>query len=416
MSTGCPSRSRRPLPLLAALCLAWGAPVPATADEGAAPAPTRVARSLSIRASDWAPLDADALGRAIAVATRTRLEELGGIRVVEAKEAGEPAAPTGRLALVLERDRDREVAELTLTLERPASADRAVRPLVTRASIALDAVDPEALGGALEHLGRSAAERLVARHEAGPDGATHGDTSGAPLSRRERLEAGRADKQAGRLTAARRAFAAVAGPGDAPADTLGRLAEDELRYGLPLYATQQALNELGRLELATRSPRRAALLARAEHLLRQIRAENAAEPARTIEARRALTHLAKAREGLGASPRASLLLRMQALRIAMVDFAHSVGRCPEVDWIEDTARRMRTHVSLDEITFEGDHARRYVFHAPASRTRVALRCSDDGIEMVESGDGISDFPAALPGGLPPGLPLTAPSDASTETR
>jgi hypothetical protein len=100
----------------------------------------------------------------------------------------------------------------------------------------------------------------------------------------------------------------------------------------------------------------------------------------------------------------------------MVDFALSVGRCPEVDWIEDTARRMRTHVSLDEITFEGDHARRYVFHAPASRTRVALRCSDDGIEMVESDDGISDFPAALPGGLPPGFPLTPPSDASMETR
>ena len=71
------------------------------------------------------------------------------------------------------------------------------------------------------------------------------------------------------------------------------------------------------------------------------------------------------------------------------------GQCPDEDWVDEMASRMNTRVTLAEIIVEGSRATRYVFAEAASRTRVALRCNDAGIEIVEAEGGGFGVPAAF---------------------
>lgn len=416
MTSGRATAHRWRLPTVTALWLVTGTAAPAVGVGPGRPEPIPVVHSLTIRGGTGLALDEDSLRRTVSAPALARLRDAGWIRPIEAEGGDGSEAAAGRADFELAFGSDPLLATLAIELGGPFGHSGAFATRTTRASIALAGLDGPRVTAALEHLGQRATGRLVAELDGSlspaADDARFGPI-GSEAEGRDQLEAGRLAKRAGRLAEARRAFVGIAASGDAVSAPLRRLAQDELRYGLLLAETQQAFNDLGSVALAHPSPRRDAAIARAEHLLRQIWAENIDDRARTAEARRALEDLADARDRVGGSLQTSLRLRMQALRIAMVDFALSAGRCPEVEWIEDAARRMRTRVALDEITFEANHAMRYVFRSTASRRRVALRCSDDGIEIVETGDGIADFPAALSGSLPPALSgRTVPGEAA----
>jgi hypothetical protein len=358
--------------------------------------PIRVRHSISIRNGNWIPLPVEDMRRAAGDAALSRLSDAGRLYLLDRNGSGADAEESGSLSLEIALIGPAETAKLTITLDVKGSPT-----LVSTASISVRALDHAGIYAALEHVGERAADRLAAKLDLLRDGrfARNGglDTQHDDPERRRTYDGAQAAKRAGRYNEARLSFEAIVESGAGMNDALRQLAEDELRYGLPLFEAQQALNDLGRLSLPGQRGRREEALSRAENLFRQIQAENPSSVQRTTEAQRSLDQLIVVRGALANAMRASVLSRLHSLRIGMMEFSMMEGNCPGEDQVADLAARMNARVVLDEIVLEGDRAKRYKFSDPDSRTRVELRCSDAGIEIVESIEstsGSSPFPAS----------------------
>jgi hypothetical protein len=213
-------------------------------------------------------------------------------------------------------------------------------------------------------------------------------------ARKRTYDAAQAAKRAGRYAEARSSFEAVVASASDPADTLRQLAEDELRYGLPVFEAQQLVVSLGSLSLPGQQGTREKALARAENLYRQIQAENPSDVGRVQEAQRALDSVVVVRSALANAMRATALARVSSLRIAMIEYSMMEGVCPDRDLMQTLISRMNTRVVVGEISPEGEFGKRYRLEDSDSRTRIELRCSDAGVEIVESAPYSSHSPAA----------------------
>lgn len=356
--------------------------------------PIRVTHSISIRYGDWTPLPVEELRRAAGDTALSRLTDAGRLHLVQQNESGAHLANAGSLALEIALIGPAETAKLTITLYVKGSPT-----LVSTASISVHALDHAGIYDALEHVGERAADRLAAKLDLLQnaqlmDGIRPDRRSDDPARRRTYDEAQTA-KRMGRYNEARLSFEAVVASGSSPEDTLRQLAEDELRYGLPVFEAQQAFNILGRLSLPGQRSRREQALSRAENLFRQIQAENPSNVQRVTEAQRALDSLIVARGALANAMRAAMLSRVSSLRFAMMEFSMMEGDCPDRKRITDLVSRMNVRVTLDQIVPEGDRGKRYRFSEPDSRTRVELLCSDAGIQIVESNSRSSSSPASF---------------------
>ncbi len=240
----------------------------------------------------------------------------------------------------------------------------------------------------MEHVGERAADRLAAKldllQSTNPAGHIRPDMRKDDPARRRTYDKAQTAKRVGEYDEARILFETVVASGTDPNDTLRLLAEDELRYGLPLFEAQQAFNILGRLSLPGQQGRREAALLRAENLFRQIQAENPSNVQRVTESQRALDQLIVVRGALANAMRASMLSRLSSLRIGMMEFSAMEGGCPDQERMGDLISQMNARVSLERVVVEGDRAMRYMLSDSDGRTRVELLCSDAGIEIVES--------------------------------
>jgi len=356
--------------------------------------PIRVRHSISIRNGNWIPLPVEELRRAAGDAALSRLTDAGRLQLLEPDEGPGSLENSGSLALEIALIGPAETAKLTITLDVHGAPT-----LVSTASISVHALDHAGIYDALEHVGERAADRLAAKldllenkrlsHGARPE--LHSDD---PARRRTYDEAQTA-KRLGQYAKARISFEAVVASSADPDDTLRQLAEDELRYGLPLFEAQQAFNILGRLSLPGHQSEREEALSRAENLFRQIQAENPSSVQRVTEAQRALDSLIVTRGALQNAMRASMLARVSSLRFAMMEFSMMEGECPDKERMRELISRMNVRVSLDEIVPDGDRAKRYQLSEPDSRSRVEIRCSDAGIEFVESNSRAPSPPASF---------------------
>ena len=369
---------------------------PASAPASAAPKaePIRVTHSISIRNGDWIPLPVEELRRAAGDTALSRLTDAGRLHLLGQNGSGADLANSGSLALEIALIGPAETAKLTITLDVKGSAT-----LVSTASISVHALDHAGIYDALEHVGERAADRLAAKldllQNIGRASGIRPDAGGDDPARRRTYDEAQAAKRLGRYDEARLSFEAVVASGTGQDDTLRQLAEDELRYGLPVFEAQQAFNILGRLSLPGQQSRREEALSRAENLFRQIQAENPSNVQRVTEAQRALDSLIVARGALANAMRASMLSRLHSLRIAMMEYSMMEGDCPDKERMRDLVSRMNARVTLDEIVTEGDRGKRYQFSEADSRARVELLCSDAGIEIVESNTRFSSSPASF---------------------
>jgi hypothetical protein len=356
--------------------------------------PIRVTHTISIRNGNWIPLPVEELRHAAGDAALSRLTDAGRLHLVEQDERGADLANSGSLALEIALIGPAETAKLTITLDVDGAPT-----LVSTASISVHALDHAGIYDALEHVGERAADRLAAKldllqHTRMTDAIRPAVPSDDP-ARRQVYDKAQAAKRSGQYNEARISFEAVVASATDPDDTLRQLAEDELRYGLPLFEAQQAFNILGRLSLPGQQSRREEALSRAENLFRQIQAENPANVQRVTEAQRALDSLIVTRGALANAMRASMLSRLSALRSGMMEFMMMEGSCPDKERMGDLVSQMNARVTLDEVVPEGQRAKRYKFSEPDSRTRVELLCSDAGIEIVESEPRPSSTPASI---------------------
>ena len=356
-------------------------------------APIRVRHSISIRNGNWIPLPVEDMRRAAGDAALSRLTDAGRLDLLDPKQNGSDLENSGSLALEIALIGPAETAKLTITLDVEGSPT-----LVSTASISVRALDHAGIYAALEHVGEQAADRLAAKLDLLRNArlADVGlETRRDDPARRRIYDEAQVEKRAGRYEAARMSFEAVAESGTGPNDALRQLAEDELRYGLPVFEAQQALNQLGRLSLPGQQGPREQALSRAENLYRQIQAENPSNIQRVTESQRALDSLIVMRGALANAMRASALAGLHSLRIGMLEYSMMEGECPDEKRVSELATDLNARIVLDGIVHEGARAKRYKFSAPDRRVRVELRCNDSGIEIVESKRASSRFPAAF---------------------
>jgi tetratricopeptide (TPR) repeat protein len=356
--------------------------------------PIGVTHSISIRNGNWIPLPAEELRRAAGDAALSRLTDAGRLSLLDSDAHGADLANTGSLALEIALIGPAETAKLTITLNVQGSPT-----LVSTASISVHGLDHAGIYDALEHVGERAADRLAAKLDL-LQNTRRADGAGPEIpkddpARRQTYDQAQAAKREGNYNEARILFETVVASSPGPNDTLRQLAEDELRYGLPLFEAQQAYNVLGRMSLPGQQGKREEALSRAENLFRQIQAENPSNVQRVTEAQRALDNLIVVRGALANAMRASMLTRLHSLRIAMMEYSMMEGGCPDRERMRELMSQMNVRVSLGKTVSEGDRAMRYSLSDSDSRTRVDLLCSDDGIEIVESVGRSSPSPASF---------------------
>ena len=376
--------------LLAALLT----PASALAAGAGASEPIRVTHSISIRNGNWIPLPVEELRHAAGDAALSRLTDAGRLHLLEKNESAGNLGDTGSLALEIALIGPAETAKLTMTLDVEGSPT-----LVSTASISVHDLDHAGIYDALEHVGERAADRMAAKldllQSTGLSSGVRPDMRSDDPARRRTYDKAQAAKRLGQYAEARISFEEVVASSADEDDTLRQLAEDELRYGLPLFEAQQALNTLGHLSLPGQQGNREAALSRAENLYRQIQAENPSSVQRVTEAQRALDSLIVARGALQNAMRASMLARVNSLRFAMMEFSAMEGDCPDEERMRDLMSMMNARVDLEKVVPDGDRAKRYQFSEPDSRAQVEIRCSGTVVEFVESDSSSSSSPASF---------------------
>lgn len=353
----------------------------ASASAGHSAEPIRVTHAISIRTGNWLPLPAEELRRAAGDAALSRLTDAGRLLLLENIDGSGDPSPPGSLELEVALIGPAETVKLTITLDVAGSPT-----LISTASISVRALDHAGIYDALVHVGERAADRLVAKLDLLQDRAlSPGGRKSTPRSdpaRRKDYDRAQEAKRVGQYAEARVLFEAVVASGTEPDDSLRLLAEDELRYGLPIFEAQQAFNILGAMSLPGHKTEREEALSRAEHLFRQIQAENPSSVQRVSEAQLALDRLLIARGALANAMRAVMLSRVQSLRFALIQFSAMEDGCPNEERMLELISESRTSIKLDGIVLEGDRAKRYQLSDSESRTRVELLCSDQGVDLI----------------------------------
>ncbi len=339
-----------------------------------------VAPEVVVRHADWVPLPVEEMKRAAGDAAFDRLTDAGRLRL-------EPGTTDGRLAVVIALVGPSETAGVTMTL------DAGRRPtLVASATISVRGLDHAGIHRAFQHVGGEAADRLVAKLDlfeeapAAPGRPYARPALGDP-ERRARFDAAHDAKRAERYAEARAAFEGVVDSGPKSGDTLAEMAADELRYGLPLYEARQALNTLGRIggRSGARADATAVRLERAEHLYRQIRAENAGNSARIIEADRAIDEIQIARKALANALRAQGMSRVATVRMMLTQHVMMEGACPDLETIRALLPNdegiARISLREDGVSSGRPGARAYQLDLAAGGEPVVLDCDRDGVRF-----------------------------------
>ncbi len=380
---------RLALSTLILLSLSWISP--ALARE-----PIQVSHSVSIRNGDWIPLPIEDMRRAAGDAALSRLTDAGRLRLTDVRDnrAATGGDDSGSLALEIALIGPAETAKLTIRLDVSGSPT-----LVSTASISVRALDHAGIYNALEHVGRRAADRLVAKldllHDQVLAGSVGPDTRSDDPARRKRYDEAQAAKRSAHYSEARASFEAVVASADDPNDTLRLLAEDELRYGLPVFEAQQALNSLGRISMPGQQGNLEESLARAENLYRQIQAENPSSVSRVMQAQQALDNLLVTRSALANAMRANTISQVFGVRIAMMESMMMEGECPDRARALELVEQARARVTLKSIESESSGGRLYHFEGKGGQGRVSLRCQDFEVEIVDSQLGRNAGPASF---------------------
>ena len=380
-------------PSLFALCLILVSFL--TSGEGFAESriPLEVVHSVAIHNGDWTPLSVEDMKRASVDTALARLSDAGRLRIMEVDVEAPEDDSRGELDVSIHLIGLAEAAKVTMTLDFPGSPT-----LVATAAISIRALDYRGIYEAFEFVGEQTADRLAAKLDHlssarfDPDGVA--SRAKADPKRRQAFSAAQLAKRAGRYAEARMGFEAVVASSADPEDGLRSLAEDELRYGLPVYEAQQATNRFSRPGHPNQTAERNTALSRAENLYRQIEAENPDVFDRIAEAQQAIDGVLVMREAMANALRANLMSRFASLRMKIAEYSMIEGRCPPESFVREVLSRRSAGLTLETAAGEASGKRRYRIAEDASRNRIDLVCGPEGVEMAEAIGDLGDSPAS----------------------
>ena len=199
---------------------------------------------------------------------------------------------------------------------------------IATTAVSVAQLDHRGIFEAFEHAGRTSAERLLPNlHGAARSGSGSRSDSRTTVSRERKalFDSAQQAKRARRFEDASDLFGRLAVSKSDESDGYSELAQDELRYGLPVFEAQQLLNGVASVMGSPSSGNRGDLMARAEHLYRQIEAENVADPQRVAEAQRAIDQLLVSRKALANAVRVGMLSRASIIRLGLAQMVLTEG-------------------------------------------------------------------------------------------
>lgn len=259
-----------------------------------------------------------------------------------------------------------ESARLTITLNHPRAAS-----VVASASTTLARLDHRGIYQAFEHIGREAAtmmqtklkafERLPTR----PTDMRVDSWAGKQYALAQEL------KERGEFYEAKVALETIVISQGEGVERWKDLAQEELRYHLPLFEAGHWESGLGLVSIDT-AKASAETLRRAEQKYRQIMAENQSKPEHYAVARARLDQLLNSLRHLGQAARAGVLAGVAGLRIMLLEHYDMYGAWPDRAMLErDILANVDEAYALDEIA-RSDGALRLVMRHQPSGERVVL--------------------------------------------
>ena len=374
--------------------------------------PFAVHTDISIRQGNWYPLSVEDMKSA---ATDTALAEIsrGGLFRLIHDDASMKKS-VGLIRLEISLIGPAETAKLTIELNLPDKST-----YVSTASISVRNLDHQGIYRAFEHIGKTAAQRLNDKTEAllvepplelarAPEPKpepkeeppaqpaatdTPVQTSDDPNLRAAYDQAQRLKRQY-QYKKARILFEQVAAASGSGDTRLGRLARDELRYGLTVFEAQQRLVATGRL--GNNPGDFFEQLRKTENLYRQILAENVDSFTRTQEAQQSLDQILVTRNAYKNALSSMLLNKATGLRIGMLEYVQDRGDCPPRKYIEELLGGFRTTLSLEQIDITSAQSATYIFtdkelakifastDKKGATHELALICEDYDVRLAQS--------------------------------
>jgi len=346
--------------------------------------------SIEVAHGDWVPIEPEEMERASIDAALARLSDEGRLRVGDRVDSAAESDPAiGHLGFSVRLIGRAETLQLTIRLDLPGEPTA-----VATTAVSVARLDYRGIYEAFEHAGRTSAERLAPKLPRVLGSAVEAvEGKDVSLERKALFARAQKAKRSRRFDDARRLFGELA---DSPADggdVYDELSQDELRYGLPAFEAQQLMNDVASVMGSPGGGTRRALMSRAEHLYRQIEAENHDRGERVAEAQRAIDQLLISRRALANATRANTLSKAMGVRMYLTEAVMMHGECPDASATEDILGQSRGGFVLGAVSDKSAGSRTYTLEDPTSGSTVDLECDLNGVRFV-GGPGSAARPAA----------------------
>ncbi len=324
----------------------------------------------SIENGNWYPLTKAEMTRAVVDTALVELTEGGHFLI--AKDADSDKAVDGDLNLDIFLIGPAELVKLTLTLHLPDDAT-----YVSTASMDIHNLDYQGIYKAFEYIGTEAAKRLnskltVLKFNANKKEsflAQNSDLSDI-FNQAQRL------KRREEYHEARALFERVIELDQMKDSRWAEMADDEVRYGLPLFEAENLL-----LNNTLKAPTvLASKMEQVEHLYRQILADNTDKPERVVEMNRRLDGISVSRKALKNSMKASAMSKVWPLKIMMVEHYMMYGEWPDKGTVEADLKRLAADIELVEYQIEKENLSMIVRDSVYD-AEIKLRGNDRGIQI-----------------------------------
>jgi len=156
------------------------------------------------------------------------------------------------------------------------------------------------------------------------------------------------------------------------------MAEDELRYGLPVMEARQTLIGLsgpgGQGSFGDR-------VTRAEGLYRQIHAENPTSVPRMQEAQQALDQIAVMRRAYEQAARTQVVMRVQEVRMMLTEMLYMEGVCPDEKMLSQVLAQATFELKAGRVSQSSDGTASYTIVDVDSGIAVPVTCDRRSIHF-----------------------------------
>lgn len=319
----------------------------------------------TISTDNWYPLSEQDMKAAAVDTALAELTNGGRFHIVRHSTPGQPP-PESRLLFAISLVGPAEVVKLTTELHLNNQVS-----YVASVSMNIHNLDYRGIYEAFEFVGTESAKRLNAKLALpNPEPKNPAPSPGEDADNRASAAFNQAQalKRDGHYHQARALFEQVAEQD--PATRWSTIAQDELRYGLPMFEADNILPDNAMQEPTLVLNK----MLKVTHLYRQILADNTDNPQRVVDINLRLDQLALSLKHMKNAIKASALSRAMPLRFMLMEHLMETGKWPE----PDALARLLANLAGDYDVLRYEHGQ--------TQAELVIRDNNSDIELLFSGD------------------------------